>query len=86
MSAPIPGRLPTHRCTAIVQYRCYADPRYFLVWADVPEVLKEELYANDGLPCGDRIAGEPGVWCEPCRFGAVEELAVIAHQRSKEAS
>jgi len=84
MPDPIPGRLSTHRATAIVRFRCYADPRYFLAWEDVPEVLKDELDAHNGLPCGDSVAGEPGWWCLDCRFGETEELAVIAHQRREE--
>jgi len=83
MPAPIPGRLPTYRGTAIVRYRCYADPRYFLAWDDVPEVLKDELDAHDELPCWGSL-GVPGWWCQACRFGATEELAVIAHQRREE--
>ena len=83
MPTVIPGRLSTHRMTAIVRFQCYADSRYFGVWTDVPEELKDELEAHNGLPCGDSVAGEPGWWCRDCRFGETEELAVIPQQRRR---
>jgi hypothetical protein len=84
MPDPIPGRLSTHRATVIVRFRCYADPRCFLAWEEVPEVLKDELERHGWPPCDGTRPGEPDWWCRQCRYGETEELAVIAHQRSKE--
>jgi hypothetical protein len=78
MSEPCMGRLSTHRSTALWRFRCYADPRYFLPWDEVPDVLKDELEANGELPCEG--GGMPGWWCEECRFGKGEELTVIEHK------
>jgi len=86
LPTPIPGRLLTHRSSAIVRFRCYADPRYFLTWADVPEALKDECQHLGWPPCSILVKGEPGLWCRSCRFGETEELAVIAHQRGTDAS
>jgi hypothetical protein len=73
-----PGRTATHRSSAIYRFRCYADPRYFLPWAEVPARLKDELDVNGGLPCEG--AGMPSLWCQECRHGVSEELTVIEHK------
>jgi hypothetical protein len=69
-----PGRLTTHRATALWRYRCYADPRMFVPWEQVPDDLQAAVLTCGGLPCADREPGVPGPWCHHCLYEDVEEL------------
>jgi hypothetical protein len=58
------------RAVSYWAFKCRANPLYFIKYENVPDVLKDELEVNGALPCDG--SGEPGPWCEDCRFGMSE--------------
>ena len=52
---------------------CYADPIIFADEALWPVALQEDMAVHNGIPCGDGVPGEPGIWCADCRFGTVTD-------------
>jgi len=71
MAKRIPFRLATARRQTDTRVECFADPELFKPWGEMSSKAKQEFDVNGPIPCEG--GGLPGLWCDGCRFGHVNE-------------
>ena len=62
---PLLKKNATSASTTLVE--CYADRRLFL--PTMPPDVEKEVAKNGFIPCEG--SGNPGIWCDGCRFAKV---------------
>lgn len=70
--SPQPFRQDMPRASQEFVAHCYAVDLIFDDEALWPDALFQDMTEHNGIPCEG--SGVPGLWCEDCRFGVLEDV------------